>query len=412
MRKYLYILFFLVPLITNCQSKIWYFGYNAGIDFNSGTGVALTNGNMTSIDGCSAIADSLGNLLFYSDGLKLWDKSGNITSNGSSLLGAASSCQSSIFIPMPCDKKKMILATIDMIENKGANGLRYNIIDMTLNGGKGDIISGQKNILLTAPACEKVRAIPHANGTDIWLITYKPYTDSILSYLITSSGVSNTPVRSNTGYSISGNLDITLGYLKSSSDYKKLASAHYLDSKVLLMDFDNETGKVSNVLKWDVTNPDGVEFSPNDSLLYVSGFRGPAALYQYKITSNNATTIKSSEKIIYTFSGYDIGALQLGPDMKIYLAKNNQSYLGVVNKPNIYGTGCTFASNGLDLKGEVSAYGLPNIFYHYPYVFKHKIIIKDTCYLSASIFRVTPYKSLSTIKWNFGDPSSGANNFI
>ncbi len=410
MNKYALIILLLLPIFAYNQSKVWYFGYNSGIDFNSGTAVAITNGNMTSIDGCATITDSNGNLMFYTDGKTLWDKSMSITSNGSNLLGAASSCQSAVFIPMPCDKNKMVLATIDMIENKGNNGLRYNIIDLTLNGGKGDIISGKKNILLTQPACEKVISIPHSNGTDIWLITYKANTDSILSYLITSTGVNPVPIRSNTGYVIDGDLNKTLGYMKVSRNFKKIVSAHYLESKILLMDFDNTTGMVSNILKWDVTSPDGVEFSPNDSLLYVAGFRGPAALYQYDITSNNATIIKGSENTIYTFSGYDIGALQAGPDKKIYLAKNNQPYLGVINKPNVYGNGCNFSSDGLNLKGRNSAYGLPNIYYSYPHISSHKIIIKDTCYLSSSFFSLSPYNNLGYIEWDFGDPASGANN--
>lgn len=368
MRKILLISICLIQFfIINAQypqSKIWYFGYNAGIDFNSGNAVAILDGNMTSIDGCATITDKNGNLLFYSNGLSMWDKSMNITTSGAGLMGAASSCQSAVFIPYPGDTTKMILATMDMIENSGAKGLCYNVIDMTLNGGKGDIISGQKNILLTKPACEKVLAVPHSNGKDIWLITYKAYTDSILSYLITSSGVSKSPVRSNTGYSITGDLNKTLGYLKISHNFKKLASAHYLESKVLLMDFNNSTGKVSNVLQWSVTSPDGVEFSPNDSLLYVSGFRGPAALYQYDISSNAVITIKNSEETIYTFTdGYDVGALQLGPDNKIYLAKNNQPYLSVINSPNKSGFDCNFVSDGFFLKNRLSAYGLPNYFF-------------------------------------------------
>ncbi len=395
----------------NAQSKQWYFGYDAGLDFRTGTATA-TIGSMTSIDGCAAISDDNGNILFYTNGLKLWDKSHNVTPNGDNLLGAASSCQAAIFVPYPGDATKLILATTDMIENNGANGMRYNIIDLTLNSGKGDIVSGMKNLLITKPACEKIISIPHCNGKDAWLITYKPNTDSIISYKVTSSGIDKIPVKSNTGYSISGDLNKTLGYFKASRDLKKIASAHYLEGWMLLMDFDNATGKVSNILKWAVANPDGVEFSPNNKLLYVTGFRNPPALYQYDITSGNATTIKSSEKTIYTYSGFDIGALQLGPDKKIYMAKNNQTSLGVINNPDLSGTSCNFSPSGLFLIGKKSAYGLPNIYdgmIDNEAFYKKMLKYKDTCLGNkTSFYTIGPGKF--KYYWNFGEPVSGSFN--
>ena len=47
------------------EGNIWYFGANAGIDFNGSTPVALTNGAMNSKEGCASICDSDGNILFY-----------------------------------------------------------------------------------------------------------------------------------------------------------------------------------------------------------------------------------------------------------------------------------------------------------------------------------------------------------
>jgi hypothetical protein len=403
-KRCLLIYFLSIQFIAYSQSKIWYFGYNAGIDFNSGSAVVITDGNMVSIDGCASISDDNGKILFYTNGLKLWDKSHNVTPNGDNLLGAASSCQAAIFIPFPGDATKLILATTDMIENNGANGMRYNIIDLTLNSGKGDIVSGMKNMLITKPACEKILAIPHCNGKDAWLVTYKPNTDSVISYHVTSSGINKIPVRSNTGYSISGDLNKTLGYFKTSRDMKKIASAHYLEGWVLLMDFDNATGKVSNIIKWAVQNPDGVEFSPNNKLLYVTGFRNPPALYQYDVTLSNATLIKGSEETIYTYSGFDIGALQLGPDDKIYLAKNNQLSLGVVNKPDLVGSACAFSPNGLSLSGKKSAYGLPNIYEGKldNAAYKQKLITyKDTCFLFSTNFNITLSYTPISIKWDF-----------
>src|ERR1700675_989300 len=78
MRKNLFLLIAFVVTAESgfCQKEanIWYFGYEAGLDFNSGVPVALTNSAMDQFEGCSSIADSNGNLLFYTDGQTVWNK--------------------------------------------------------------------------------------------------------------------------------------------------------------------------------------------------------------------------------------------------------------------------------------------------------------------------------------------------
>nr|MBP8668799.1 hypothetical protein [Bacteroidia bacterium] len=62
------------------ESNIWYFGNHAGLDFNSGSPVAITNGGMMTYDNASAICDSAGNLLFYTDGQMVWNANHQIMS--------------------------------------------------------------------------------------------------------------------------------------------------------------------------------------------------------------------------------------------------------------------------------------------------------------------------------------------
>ena len=52
MGRYILVLLLTVTLsYGQMQNKIWYFGANAGIDFNSGTPVALTNSVMLQSEG-------------------------------------------------------------------------------------------------------------------------------------------------------------------------------------------------------------------------------------------------------------------------------------------------------------------------------------------------------------------------
>src|SRR4051812_32955523 len=83
------------------EANMWYFGDYAALDFNSGAPVALTNSAMSQWEGCASIADQNGNLLFYTDGVSIWDVSHNIMPNGTGLMGNMSSTQSGVIVKKP-----------------------------------------------------------------------------------------------------------------------------------------------------------------------------------------------------------------------------------------------------------------------------------------------------------------------
>jgi hypothetical protein len=82
----------------------WYFGNTAGITFASGAPVALTNGALVTTEGCASMSDDLGNLLFYTDGVTVWNRNHLPMTNGTLLNGHASSTQSGIIVQKPNSK--------------------------------------------------------------------------------------------------------------------------------------------------------------------------------------------------------------------------------------------------------------------------------------------------------------------
>lgn len=124
------------------EGNNWYFGATAGITFNSGAPTALTNGKLTTNEGCATISNDKGRLLFYTDGVKVWDSTHNVTTNGTGLLGHSSSTQSAIIVPRPDSVGQYFIFTVDA-EGK-SNGLCYSEFKMSLNSGKGDIVSSKK----------------------------------------------------------------------------------------------------------------------------------------------------------------------------------------------------------------------------------------------------------------------------
>src|SRR5256885_14257908 len=83
------------------EANIWYFGNYGGVDFNSGSPVVLTNSAMSAFEGCTSIANHNGQLLFYTDGMSVWNKNHQIMYNGMGLDGNSSSTQSGVIVPQP-----------------------------------------------------------------------------------------------------------------------------------------------------------------------------------------------------------------------------------------------------------------------------------------------------------------------
>jgi len=126
-----------MPLCAQRETANWYFGSNVGLDFNSGIPELITNGQMITTEGCSTVSDNSGDLLFYTNGVKIWDKTHNVMQNGSGLLGDISSSQSAIVIPNVSNTNIYYVFTADVLQayqNGGdGNGFNYSIIDMSLN---------------------------------------------------------------------------------------------------------------------------------------------------------------------------------------------------------------------------------------------------------------------------------------
>ena len=211
-------LFLLISTISNAQKEanIWHFGEFAGLDFNSGAPFALTNGALNTLEGCATIADNIGNLLFYTDGNRVWNKNHVQMPNGFALMGNSSSTQSAVIVQKPGSSNIYYIFTVPFQDQPNI-GLRYSIVDMNLDGGLGDITT--KNIFLYSYLTEKLTAVRHANDCDVWVIAHEYESNAFIVYLLDNSGVNAGPV-SNVGsiHSQDWADNNTVGQLKASPD--------------------------------------------------------------------------------------------------------------------------------------------------------------------------------------------------
>lgn len=422
MKKYIFILPFLIStffVFAQKQTNIWYFGNRVGLDFNQTPPLVLSNGTANSLEGSAVISDNNGKLLFYTNGKIVQNKKHLTMPNGTGLLGELSSTNNAVIVPVPANDSMYYLFTIGSAMEE-VPVFAYSIIDMKADSGFGDIVV--KNIIVKDTVLEKLAAIRHCNNRDVWIVIKIWNTDEYHSYLLTASGFNTTPVISKTGLVTNGQINNATGALKFSSKGNKLVACHGFDNDALeIMDFDNTTGMITNPLViYPNTTPHqstfngvyGAEFSPDGKLLYVSTTNSdtdPSTLYQFDITSNNAAAILASKQVIAQSTPWIGGALQLGPDKKIYMAMWNDSALSAIENPNIYGAGCNFVFNKIFLAQTTNfpvQFGLPGFMQSYfdptsnPYDFSRA---GGNCLDSNVSFTINRLSGIDSVKWNFGD---------
>src|SRR5690606_6000092 len=122
--------------------------------------------------------------------------------------------------PTPNNPNLYYVFTVDAYAGK--NGLRYSIVDMTLNGGLGDV-TDVKNVLLMTPTSEKISAALHANGQDIWVLTHGMGTNEFYAFLVTATGIISSPITSSTGAFVPNTGGHSIGVLKFSPKGDRLA---------------------------------------------------------------------------------------------------------------------------------------------------------------------------------------------
>lgn len=339
----------------------WYFGNMAGLDFSSGAPIPITSSQMAAGEGSASIADpATGDLLFYTDGINVWNSGNAVMPNGSGLMGGISSTQAALIVPKPGSSSEYYIFTTD--QTGGSLGLRFSTVNMSLDGGNGNVVA--KNVLLQTPVTEKITAVKQPGTANYWLVAHGWNEDAFYAYKITASGIAQAVVSHSGIVHSDGVIQNSYGQMKFNTCGDRLAlAAGYLD-KVEIFDFDVATGIVSNPQTISYSDHVyGIEFSPNSDLLYVSTYEASGTLLQYDLTLPTTSAMISAVQIISTTP--DIYPLQRGPDGKIYVVKSYSQYVGVIQSPNFVGAlACNYIDNAIDLDaaamGLNSGIGLPN----------------------------------------------------
>ncbi len=341
------------------QNRAWIFGRNTGVSFATGSPVVVSSSLFTD-EGSASLADTAGNLLFYTQGDSVWNRNNVVMPNGHSLapFSCNSTTQAAVIVPVMGTTSKYYLFSMEHILASGR--LAYSIVDMSLDGGLGDVPAATKGIMIDSGFAEKMLAV--RGNCCIWLIVHKVDSAKFFAYKITSSGINLTPVISKVG---AYNDYEGYGVIKVSPDRSKIALTHFElgadTSRTELYDFNAATGIVSHyrlLNRYD--NPYGAEFSPDNSKLYVHHWTF-GKLLQYNVGLSTDAAIVASEFDVAV--GINVGSdMRLGPDSNIYFSKYH-SYLDRINDPNLAGAACNYVDMAVDLSPGMAILGMPALYW-------------------------------------------------
>jgi len=377
------------------EGNNWHFGFGAAMTWNltqtitnggktlTGlprplSGSAMTNQN----EGVFSMSDANGQLLFYSDGMTIWNRSNQVMQNGTGLFGHNSSAQSGIVIPYPEQPGKYIVITVSLnpdhpnFSSVIGDRVAYSVVDMSLNGGLGGVVVGEKNILLTGAKGalgESLSAVRHSNGVDFWIVAVEKGAHSRLGvWEVTTAGLNTVSVGAYNLASFAVPDAEANGYLRFSNNGKYFAWPEYNKEGgepshvVHIGEFNPSDGTFSNIKFIDIgMQAYGAEFSPSNEFLYLVGEDPPSNLRAYNFSTLLTTPVNAAQAgLIKTFPGERSAALQLGPDGRLYGVVVNTDRMLVIDNPDDPINATAHRLTGLIPGGRLARYGLPNFLPH------------------------------------------------
>ncbi len=386
--------------VTNCtpiynSNSYWYVDNSNGLDFRSGRPVfdpTFPNDHFANTS-CNSQCDANGNLLFYTNKKKVWDKQHNQINTVDLMLTTAGSGSNQVLIvPKPPLTGNTIseyyIFTKQRVSSPSVSdsGFRYSIVNVTGTTATMGVI-GQPITLSSTYGFDTnttdgallgvwgLSAVKKCNGNDYWILgllrkNNMPY---LVVFSLTNSGLTYNSERA---INTTGSFELDWE-IKIAPNGNKVFLWHRYNSVYpsYIFDFNKAQGIVDG-LYTSIALPQspttygtisGCSFSLDSNLLYVGNF------YDKKIFQFNINTIginNSRKEIASTTVGPQ--DMQIGPDDKLYVAManstNNYQKLSVIHNPNVVATtqnpnACNFSINGPKANSFTYRVGfeLPNI---------------------------------------------------
>ncbi len=340
------------------SNSVWYFGNGSGLDFNidpnnPNAPVPRAVSQPRNIPaGTTTISDETGQVLFYTDGETVWDLNGNVMQNGENIGGSNQSSQSVIAVPVPTDETIFYLFTTQATASGGTE-VKFSVVDIKVENptGVGNVVT--KDNFLFSPSTEHSAAL--ASGDTTWVLFHELGNNTFRAYPVSSLGI-GSPVLSSVGSNHGFNSGV--GSMKFSPDGSKVAVTIQdgACSRLEIFDFNQRTGRLTEYALLDLgcNNEQiyGLEFSNDSNRVFVSYTGAGGNIEEFIIQDptgagadntlpcgvcfgNASNSTQRAQCILATRNTLStsgpFGALQMGPDGQIYVARPGQNMLGSIN---------------------------------------------------------------------------------
>lgn len=378
----IYLLFISTLLFAQKRTNIWMLGGDNNpsfpkikVDFNSGSfDTSSVYHYMSFFITNASICDTSGSILMFTNGNYIANSNYGMMQNSfgyNPSLSAdtsygSSGSQSALILPRPEHSDQYLIFHVNQ-EEFTANGqlenqplhLWYSLVDMNINGGLGDIVSGKKTISIIDDTLTwgRITSCKHANGRDWWVIMHRYYSDLYYKVLVTPDTMIVS--QQNIGRVIT--LDPAgMSCFDPLGDQYATVS---IDNNLDLLNFDRCTGEFS--VKELINVPTsyaafGAAFSASGRYLYVCT---NVNVFQFDTWASpifsSIDTVATWDTLYSPFATYFFME-DLASDNKIYITTyGGTDKMHVINNPDIAGAGCNLIQNQITLPS-YNALSTPN----------------------------------------------------
>ncbi len=321
-------------------------------------------------DGATAISDSSGFPLFYTNGDTVWDRKHKPMPNGHSFVG--SFWRTTHIIPKNNQQYYVLYSHHNFSPpfDTSKNGVYYSVIDMRLNSGFGDVVPGLKNIRLYEGTPGILTAVRRNGGH--WILSR--CKDTLLAFPADENKIGRAVCSFMPEMYSQINLKGS-NLARASHDGKFLVAASYgaeassrsKGSFIFGYDFNLQNGQFSNQ-RLLLANPDsgqgspdftGIAFAPGDSAFYISFNANYSPILRYERYASNIGSTRDSLSVPYF---YNVWGIKSGPDGKIYvIGMSSPTFdMGYIKYPDKKVSDCELVMNELYTSTTSFGYSFPN----------------------------------------------------
>lgn len=387
-KQFISIFFFLVLLnavMAQKHDNVWVMGEGSVGGFKGNNKISFEDGHFSidndvdlkrPLQGYNVSAsDSMGNFMFYFNGLTIYDADDQLMENGRDINRSVlepyyeylldeylclEAARPAMFIPLPGQINEYLLihgVSVNFINDYTCEIL-YSRIAMDRNGGKGAVV--EKNRYLVDGYVDALGLTKHANGIDWWLVTSDRLGNTFYVFLISEMGITG-PKTISTGPEFSDYILTAEGSSKPIQGMNNHFSPEgdlYIRNKphvgIYVYSFDRCTGEISYERKIETAHIGTMyrtQFSSNGQYLYAMKYYNAIYQYDMKSSEDNTDWIPVCKN-----DGFgNIWDFQLAIDGRIYIVpvastSYSRKFLGYINRPNLPGLTCDVRLHSIELE--------------------------------------------------------------